>query len=293
MHINIGWQNYKLWKLMKYNVVKFRLSPVEPFRDLLVYALGDEGDYDCFENTAEGLHAYVPTARFDEAALKAAISENCNGCKVDFSVEELEDKDWNAEWERGHQAVLVDGFCWVRAPFHPHRDDVDYEIEIEPKMSFGTAHHATTYMMLTWLRDIDLAGKSVLDMGCGTAVLAILARKRGAASVEAVDVDEWAYRNALENVQRNGCGDIAVRLGDASTLGPERMFDVVLANINRNILLHDMEAYAHTLKAGGCLIISGFYESDVPSLKARAEQLGLRLTGQRTRDGWASVEFMF
>ena len=277
---------------MKYNVVKFKLSPVEPFRDLLVFALGDEGDFDCFENTAEGVDAYVPTNKFDEAALRIAINENCAGCKADYSVEELEDKDWNAEWERGHQAVLVDGFCWVRAPFHPHRDDVEYEIVIEPKMSFGTAHHATTYMMLTWLRDLDMDGKNVLDMGCGTAVLAILAKKRGAAKVEAVDVDEWAYSNAIENVQHNGCGDIAVSLGDASALGDERRFDVVLANINRNILLRDMQAYVKTLKTGGTLVMSGFYENDVPSLKACAEQLGLRMEGERSRDGWASVRFI-
>ena len=278
---------------MKYNVVKIKLSPVEPFRDLLVYALGDEGEYDSFENRSDGLDAYVPTAKYDEAALKAAIADNCEGCEVEYKVEGLEDKDWNAEWEKGHQAVLVDGFCWVRAPFHPHRDDVEYEIEIEPKMSFGTAHHATTYMMLTWLRDIDLAGRSVLDMGCGTAVLAILAKKRGAGYVEAVDVDEWAWRNALENVERNGCGEIVCRLGDATTLGNERRFDVILANINRNILLNDMPAYVGGLKPGGCLVMSGFYESDIPMLQAKGEQLGLRLESQRTKDNWASLVFSF
>ncbi|MCR4812493.1 MAG: 50S ribosomal protein L11 methyltransferase [Bacteroidales bacterium] len=278
---------------MKYNVVRIKLSRIEPFRDLLVYALGDEGDYDSFENRDGGLDAYVPTERFDEGALRAAIEENCEGCVVEYSVEELEDKDWNAEWERGHEAVLVDGFCWVRAPFHPHRDDVEYEIEIEPKMSFGTAHHATTYMMLTWLRDMDLAGRSVLDMGCGTAVLAILARKRGAGYVEAVDVDEWAWRNARENVERNGCGEIVCRLGDATTLGDERRFDVILANINRNILLNDMGAYVGVLKRGGRLVMSGFYESDIPMLQARGEGLGLRLESRRTRDNWASVVFSF
>lgn len=274
---------------MRYTVVRFTLSPVDPFRDLLVYTLGDEGDFESFEQTPSGLDAYLPTDKFDEAALQTAILQNCRGCSVGYSVEQLEDKDWNAEWERQHQAVLVDGFCWVRAPFHPHREDVAYEIEIEPKMSFGTAHHATTYMMLTWLRDLDLRGKAVLDMGCGTAVLAILARKRGAAAVEAIDVDDWAYRNAIENTERNGCDDIKVCLGDASFLGSERRFDLILANINRNILLRDMQAYTNTLKRGGCLIISGFYETDIPALTDRAIQLGLRATDRRTRDGWASV----
>jgi ribosomal protein L11 methyltransferase len=275
---------------MKYNVVRFSLKPVDPYRDLLVYALGDEGDYDSFQNTDTGLDAYVPTAKYDEAALKAAIEENCEGCVVDYSVEELEDKDWNAEWEKGHEAVLVEGFCWVRAPFHPHRDDVEYEIEIEPKMSFGTAHHATTYMMMTWLRDLDLKCKCVLDMGCGTAVLAILAKMRGASLVEAVDVDEWAYRNALENIERNRCGDIVCRLGDASSLGSEPRFDIVLANINRNILLNDMAAYAATLKPGGILVMSGFYERDIEVLADKASHLGLKMRDKRVRDGWASVE---
>lgn len=278
---------------MKYNVVRIKLSRIEPFRDLLVYALGDEGEYDSFENRSDGLDAYVPTEKFDEGALRAAISENCEGCVVEYSVEELEDKDWNAEWERGHEAVLVDGFCWVRAPFHDHRDDVEYEIEIEPKMSFGTAHHATTYMMLTWLRDMDLGGRSVLDMGCGTAVLAILAKKRGSGYVEAVDVDEWAWRNARENVERNGCGEIVCRLGDATTLGDERRFDVILANINRNILLKDMPAYVGVLKRGGRLVMSGFYEGDIAMLQAGGEGLGLRLESRRTRDNWASLVFSF
>ena len=278
---------------MKYNVVRIKLSRIEPFRDLLVYALGDEGDYDSFENRDGGLDAYVPTEKYDEGALRAAIADCCVGCGVEYEVEELEDRDWNAEWERGHAAVLVEGFCWVRAPFHPHRDDVEYEIEIEPKMSFGTAHHATTYMMLTWLRDMDLRGRSVLDMGCGTAVLAILAKKRGAGYVEAVDVDEWAWRNARENVERNGCGEIVCRLGDATTLGNERRFDVILANINRNILLNDMPAYVRTLKPGGRLVMSGFYESDIPMLQAKGEQLGLRLESQRTKDNWASLVFSF
>ena len=260
------------------------------FRDMLVDTLGNEGPYESFVETADGLKAYVPENEYDAQYL-AAVAQ-AFPLPLKYKAEPMEDKDWNAEWERGHQAVLVDGFCWVRAPFHPHRDDVEYEIVIEPKMSFGTAHHATTYMMLTWLRDLDMDGKNVLDMGCGTAVLAILAKKRGAAKVEAVDVDEWAYSNAIENVQRNGCGDIAVSLGDASALGDERRFDVVLANINRNILLRDMQAYVKTLKTGGTLVMSGFYENDVPSLKACAEQLGLRMEGERSRDGWASVKFI-
>lgn len=276
---------------MKYNVVEIKLRPVEPFRDMLVYALGDEGDYDSFEETNDGLKAYVESRKYDEETLKRAIAENCEGCTVSYRMEPFEDKDWNEEWEKQHQAVLVEDFCWVRAPFHPHREDVEYEIEIEPKMSFGTAHHATTYMMLTYLRDEDLEGKRVLDMGCGTAVLAILAKKRGASYVEGIDIDEWAYRNALENCERNGCGDIVCRIGDASLLG-DREFDVVIANINRNILLNDMEKYVDVMTKDGVLLLSGFFTSDVAVLAEKAEELGMRLMQQRERSGWCALRFV-
>lgn len=276
---------------MKYTVAILKLRPVEPFRDLMIYALGEEGAYDSFEETADGLKAYVPTEQYDEAFLKQAIAENCDGCEVEYSVEPLPDKNWNEEWEKQHKPVLVEDFCWVRAPFHPHRDDVAYEIEIEPKMSFGTAHHATTYMMLSYLRDEALEGKRVLDMGCGTAVLAILAKMRGASYVEGIDVDEWAYRNALENVERNGCKDIVCLMGDASLLTEEKHFDVVIANINRNILLNDMPRYVAVLNAGGTLLLSGFYESDVPVLQSKAESLGLRLEQQRSRNDWTALRF--
>ena len=216
----------------------------------------------------------------------------------------MPDKDWNEEWEKQHQPVLVEAGnghkIWVRAPFHDHRADADHEIEIEPKMSFGTAHHPTTYMMLSYLAELPVEGLRVLDMGCGTAVLAILAKMRGAAYVEAIDIDEWAYNNALENAQRNHA-DITVRIGDADLLRQKqdggkktsaghRPFDLIIANINRNILLHDMDAYAAVLAPGGTLLLSGFYESDVPVLQQRAQELGLELVGKKVRDGWCALQ---
>ena len=274
---------------MKYIEVTLHIAPLDPFKDLMVYALGDEGPYDSFTDIPDGVKAYVPADQYDEAFLKQAIADA--GCQISYEVAEMPDKNWNEVWEAGHQPVLVEDFCWVRAPFHPHREDVEYEIEIEPKMSFGTAHHATTYMMLTYLRDEDLEGKRVLDMGCGTAVLAILAKKRGASYVEGIDIDEWAYRNALENCERNGCGDIVCRIGDASLLG-DREFDVVIANINRNILLNDMEKYVSVMTKGGALLLSGFFTSDVAVLAEKAEELGMRLMQQRERSGWCALRFV-
>lgn len=276
---------------MKYIEVNISLGQNDPFRDLLVDALGNEGPYDSFVETPDGLKAYVQETLFDEAWLKGQIEEmrTLTGCTYTF--EALPDKNWNEEWEKQHTPVLVEAEggkrVWVRAPFHEHRDDVDYEIEIEPKMSFGTAHHQTTYMMLSYLAELDMAGRQVLDMGCGTAVLAILAKLRGAAYVEAIDIDEWAYNNALENAQRNGV-EITVRIGDATLLGSRR-FDLIIANINRNILLADMAAYASVLQPGGTLLLSGFYESDVPVLRGHAASLGLRLAQQKVRQSWAAL----
>lgn len=266
------------------------MSQTEPFRDLLVDLLGNEGPYESFVDIIDGLKAYVPVADYDAAWLQNAIRDF--PIPLTFKAEEMEDKDWNAEWEKGHQPVLVQydgGSVFVRAPFHPCRPDTDYEIIIEPKMSFGTAHHPTTYMMLSYVAELPMAGKRVLDMGCGTAVLAILAKMRGAEYVEGIDVDEWAYRNAQENAATNGV-DVDLKLGDATTLKREdRSFDVIIANINRNILLADMERYAAVLVKGGTLLLSGFYEADEGALIARANELGMNLVDKKNRDGWSAL----
>ena len=280
---------------MKYIEVTFSLNPVDPYRDLLVDALGNEGPYDSFVETPNGLKAYVPEPQFHEEWLKSRLEDlqEFSSLNSQFSIQEMPDKNWNEEWEKQHQPVLVEAEngmkIWVRAPFHEHRTDVDYEIEIEPKMSFGTAHHATTYMMLSYLAELPLEGLRVLDMGCGTAVLGILAKMRGADYVEGIDIDEWAYNNAIENVQRNGV-EMTIRIGDASLLDKrEDKFDLVIANINRNILLNDMAAYAAVLTPGGTLLLSGFYESDIPALQQHAATFGLQFQQTKNRQSWAAL----
>ncbi len=273
---------------MKYIEVTFTMADTGMFRDLLVDTLGNEGPCESFVETSDGLKAYVQLSEYDPQWLSATVQ--AFPIPLQYKAEEMEDKDWNAEWEKGHEAVLVHydgGSVWVRAPFHPHRDDVDYELIIEPKMSFGTAHHPTTYMMLGYVAELPMVGRRVLDMGCGTAVLGILAKMRGASYVEGVDIDEWAFNNARENAASNGV-DITLKLGDATTL--QGSFDVVIANINRNILLADMERYAAVLNPGGTLLLSGFYEADVEVLVTKAEGLGLAYKGKKTRDGWSAVE---
>ena len=278
---------------MKYIEVTFTMEDTGMFRDLLVDTLGNEGPYESFVETKEGLNAYVPIDKFDETWLRQQLQElrdQFSTFNFQFSIHEMPDKDWNEEWEKGHQAVLVEyngGSVWVRAPFHPHRDDVSYELIIEPKMSFGTAHHPTTYMMLSYVAELDMQGKRVLDMGCGTAVLAILAKMRGAAYVEGVDIDEWAFNNARENAASNGV-EISLKLGDANTLSGN--FDIIIANINRNILLADMDKYAAVLNAGGTLLLSGFYEADEQVLVAKANTLCMSLKSKKNREGWSSLE---
>lgn len=260
------------------------------FRDLLVDTLGNEGPYESFVETKDGLKAYVQASQYDAQWLANEVQ--AFPVPLKYSVEEMEDKNWNEEWEKQHEAVLVRseaGSVWVRAPFHPHRTDVDYELIIEPKMSFGTAHHPTTYMMLSYVAELDMKGRRVLDMGCGTAVLGILAKIRGASYVEGIDIDEWAFANARENAASNNV-EIALKLGGAPSI--DGTFDVILANINRNILLADMEHYVNALVQGGSLLLSGFYHADEEALIARANELGLTLKNKKSRDNWSALQLM-
>ncbi len=184
---------------------------------------------------------------------------------------------------------MLDKVC-VRAPFHP-ASDLEYDIVIEPKMSFGTGHHETTHLMIEHLLETDLNGKTVLDMGCGTGILAIFSEMRGAASVEAIDIDPWCYENSVENAERNNCQNIRVFQGDAELLRDQR-FDVVIANINRNILLQDMPAYARCLNPKGILLLSGFYAEDVEHIGQKAEELGLELQGRKERNRWVGLKYV-
>lgn len=276
---------------MEYAEIKLEIKPVIPFAEIIMAELGDAG-YDSFVEKDAGLLAYIPANQFDEEILKQVIA-SVAGCTATYTANTLPDKDWNAEWEKTHQPVMVEDFCWIYAPFHKPNPQTEYNILIEPKMSFGTAHHPTTYLMLTLLNSEPLAGKRVLDMGSGTAVLSIFAEKRGAAYVEAIDNDEWAYHNALENLENNNCRNIKALLGDAALLTPDKRFDVVVANINRNILLRDMHCYTAVLAPGGTLLLSGFYEHDIPAIRAKAEASGLAFDHYESRQDWVAVKFRF
>jgi len=257
----------------------------EELRSVLIARLESIG-YESFVEDDDQLTAYIPVQYFDGQRLNEALSRE--GKELTYSQQTQQDKNWNEEWEKNYPPVVVSGKCHIRAPFHQKREDIPMEILIEPKMAFGTAHHETTAMMIEWGLETGFKGKKVLDMGCGTGVLAILANKLGASDVLAVDNDEWACRNAAENISLNEASQCTVIPGDASIIeGLE--FDVIFANINRNILVRDIPAYSRALKEGGTLFLSGFYRQDIQVIMEVAKHQGLASCGEKVKSDWTAL----
>jgi len=275
---------------MPYIEVDFTIQPIEPTTEILVAELSEIG-FESFVEEDHGLKAYIQSNQFNESHLTELFSMNNTEFNISYKVNSIEDQNWNAKWESEYEPVLIDNRCYIRAPFHASNPDVEFEIEIEPQMSFGTAHHETTHQMIQLLMDEDVDGKSVLDMGCGTAVLAILAALKKAKNIYAVDNDEWAYRNAYDNVRKNSFGNIIVEQGDASLLN-EQSFQLILANINKNILLNDMHAYVSVLEEEGKIFFSGFYENDLTDIKEKAESLGLSYLKHIHKNNWVAAVFV-
>ena len=274
---------------MKYIQLSLSVTPCnENITDVLSYQLGDIG-YESFVATSTGVEAYIPELHFSEEKLVELIENLLIDAKVEYEFKALEDKNWNKEWEKNYfSPLIVSDKCLVRSSFHVVEQKCEHEIVIDPKMAFGTGHHQTTYLMLQEILTLELKNKSVLDMGCGTAVLAILAAKMGASPIVAIDFDEWAYNNAQENVALNDASDIDVRLGTAEQIEGES-FDFIFANINRNVLLEDIEQYAKSLNANGTLIMSGFYLEDVPVIKLECEKNNLIFQKLEQKDNWTAV----
>ncbi len=279
---------------MEYKEVVLTIEPFsEDVADAIVASLGDVG-FDGFTQSDKELFAYIPAKDYrdglvDEDQIIAFFRQNF---KITERVGDVPDKDWNAEWEAHFTPIKVDNDILIRAGFHEADPNVKYDIVIEPKMSFGTGHHATTVLMLRSILSLgDLSGKQVLDMGCGTGILSLLASKRGADHIVGIDIDEWAFENAGENMRKNGVDNISVKIGDAALLEKEGEFDVILANINRNILLRDMQYYVTHLVSAGTMIISGFYEHELPMLVKEAERLGLKYASHMVQNDWCAVIF--
>jgi ribosomal protein L11 methyltransferase len=275
---------------MNYIELRFSIEPQNPFQDILIAELAEIG-FESFDETEDGLLAYIQETSFDEKLFSTLSILNNNLVQIHYKTKQIPAQNWNAVWESNYDSVVIDNRCYIRAPFHPSNPEIEYELLIEPQMSFGTAHHETTANMISMLLNEDVKGKSVLDMGCGTGVLAILAQKKGASPVCAIDNDEWAYRNSIDNVAKNNAHPIQVLQGNATLLDGKK-FDIIFANINKNILLTDMESYSKSLNTDGKLFMSGFYNNDLSDIKVKAKQLGLAYLNHIVKNEWIAVRFL-
>ncbi|MFT6755986.1 MAG: ribosomal protein L11 methyltransferase [Urechidicola sp.] len=267
----------------------FTVSPKEPATEILIAELGLAG-FESFVENENGVIAYIQKDDWNAEVLKGIFILTSDEFSIEYEQKEIEQTNWNAEWEKNFQPIQVDDLVSIRAPFHKN-PNLKYDIVIEPKMSFGTGHHETTHMMVQHLLQLGLENKKVLDMGCGTGILAIFAEMRGANPTDAIDIDNWCYQNSLENVERNNCHHISVFEGDSSLL-VNKKYDLIIANINRNILLMDIKIYAGCLNDNGILLLSGFYQDDIPMIDQEVSKYGLKLETVIERNNWVALKYV-
>ena len=270
-------------------------SPVETsiINDVLAAELGEIG-FESFAENENGLQWYISDQLYNVKGLQDKLAEfPLENVDIHFTETLVESKDWNEEWEKNYFKPIRNGKdCIIRASFHEHEPGYAYNIIIDPKMAFGTGNHETTFLMISEILKLDLTSKELLDMGCGTAVLAILAHMKGAGRVVAIDIDEWCVNNSKDNIALNHIHNITVELGDANLLKGRKAFDVIIANINRNILLADLPHYAACMHPGSEIFMSGFYIQDIPFIREKAESLGMEFVHHREKNNWAAVKFI-
>ena len=266
----------------------FTVAPKEPGTEILIAELGFAG-FESFVENDNGVTAYIQKEEWNADILAGISILNSDEFSISFQKNEVEQTNWNAEWEKNFEAIQVNDLVSIRAPFHEDKK-LQYDIVIEPKMSFGTGHHETTHMMIQHLLELDLDNKSTLDMGCGTGILAIFAEMKGAKPIDGIDIDNWCYLNSIENAERNNCKHISFYEGDASLLKTQK-YDVIIANINRNILLADMKTYTDCLLQNGVLLLSGFYKEDIPTIDVEVSKYGLQLQKTIERNNWVSLKY--
>jgi ribosomal protein L11 methyltransferase len=267
----------------------FKVKPLQPAVEILIAELGYAG-FESFVETDDGATAYIQKEEWNDNILDDIQILNSDEFEITYTFNEIEQTNWNEEWEKNFNPIIVDDLCAVRAPFHDSFN-TKFDIIIEPKMSFGTGHHETTHMMIQHILKNDFSGKRVLDMGCGTGVLAILAELKGASKIDAIDIDNWCYLNSLENIERNNCKNIMIYEGD-STLLQGNKYDIIIANINRNILLKDLKQYASCLSKDGILFLSGFYENDIKIIETECNKYMLKLVETLERNNWVSLKLL-
>ena len=279
---------------MKYLEFIFKTEPCsEAVNDVLAATLGEVG-FESFVDSESGITAYIQQELYREELLKASLEDfPIENVSIGYTWSEAEDKDWNEEWEKNFfQPIVIGNRCVIHSTFHQDVPQAEYDIVINPQMAFGTGHHETTSSIISELLEADLKGKSVLDMGCGTSILAILASMRGANPVTAIDIDDWCVNNSKDNIALNHIHNITVELGDANLLKGRKAFDVIIANINRNILLADLPHYAACMHPGSEIFMSGFYIQDIPFIREKAESLGMEFVHHREKNNWAAVKFI-
>ena len=277
---------------MDYKKAVINFAPFEEWlRDVLIARLGEAG-YDSFLETETGFEAFIPENRFNSESIDEVIRDFGESFTFEIYFENSKSQNWNEEWEKNYfKPLVVRDECVIRAPFHTDFPKAKYEIIIEPNMAFGTGNHETTEMMLEYIMEENMEGKTILDMGCGTGILGILASMKGVVKITAVDIDEWSFKGTNENAVLNNIRNIEVKLGDVSLLGDEK-FDIILANIQRNVLLADLPAYSRCLNKNGKIFLSGFYTNDIPSIKNRTEETGLKDAGFKTKNDWVAHAFL-
>ena len=271
-----------------YIAYDFNVSPKEPATEMLIAQLGYVG-FESFVEQDHGVTAYIQKQEWNSKILEDVFLLHSNEFNITFEYNEIAQTNWNEEWEKNFNPIQVDDLVSIRAPFHTN-PSLQFDIVIEPKMSFGTGHHETTHMMVQHLLALDLDTKKVLDMGCGTGILAIFAEMKGAKPIDAIDIDRWCYENSLENIQRNNCNHITVYEGDASLL--KEKYDVIIANINRNILLSDMKTYTDCLNENGVLLLSGFYKEDIVIIEDEVTKHGVTFETMIQRNNWVALKYV-
>ncbi len=268
--------------------LEFKITCVEEFREIIIAELAEIG-FDSFLETDEGVDAYIEENLFDRDLYQEVIERYASAAEMSIIEGKMAKVNWNEEWEKHYDPIFVDDKVYVRASFHPSNPDFQYEIVINPKMSFGTGHHATTYLMISHQMEIEHSGKRVLDIGSGTGILAIMAHLLGATETEAFDTDEWCVENGNENFDLNGMNSVKMGHGTIREVKPEGTFDIVLANINKNVLLDEMEVYSGLVKKSGRLLLSGFYEQDVDDIVKKAASNHFQVINLKTKDQWAAL----
>lgn len=277
---------------MEYTKVSFSFTDIQEYQqDILIAELGDIG-FDTFEDTETGFDAFILTNQFDEEQLKSILIGYGDELHYTYVVSSIAPENWNEEWEKNFSPLIINDDCYVRATFHEHQPQYKYEIVIDPKMAFGTGHHQTTTMMMLYILEADMQDKTILDMGAGTGILGILAAKRGAKDIVAIDNDEVCYRSAMENASLNEIDNLTSLCGSKDVI-PQQEFDVILANINRNILLDQIESYAAVLTQDGSIYFSGFYETpDLDMIKDHCAKFGLNYRDHKKIGDWVAAKFV-